>query len=54
MRFSTIIGKNTPNGGTCMAGNLDLHIHTAASDGSDTPAELAEKVAAAMLDVMDN
>lgn len=32
-----------------MAGNLDLHIHTAASDGSDTPAELAEKVAAAGL-----
>ena len=32
-----------------MAGNLDLHIHTAASDGSDTPAELARKVAAAGL-----
>ena len=32
-----------------MAGNLDLHIHTTASDGADTPRELAEKVAAAGL-----
>ena len=32
-----------------MAGNLDLHIHTTASDGSDTPLELARKVAAAGL-----
>ncbi len=28
-----------------MASNVDLHIHTTASDGSDTPAELARKVA---------
>ena len=32
-----------------MAGNLDLHIHTTASDGSDTPLELAGKVDAAGL-----
>ena len=32
-----------------MAGNLDLHIHTTASDGSDTPSELAQQVAAAGL-----
>ena len=32
-----------------MAGNLDLHIHTTASDGADTPRELAKKVAAAGL-----
>ncbi|MBE6951390.1 MAG: PHP domain-containing protein [Ruminococcaceae bacterium] len=29
-----------------MASKLDLHIHTTASDGSDTPALLAEKLAA--------
>ena len=29
----------------------DLHIHTAASDGSDTPAQLAEKVLAAGLEL---
>ena len=27
-------------------GRIDLHIHTAASDGTDTPAEAAEKAAA--------
>ena len=32
-----------------MASSFDLHIHTAASDGSDTPAELAARVAAAGL-----
>lgn len=30
---------------------IDLHIHTAASDGSDSPAQLAEKVKAARLRV---
>ena len=32
-----------------MAGNIDLHIHTTASDGSDSPAQLAQKVVAAGL-----
>ena len=32
-----------------MTGSIDLHIHTTASDGSDTPAELARRVAAAGL-----
>ena len=32
-----------------MASTFDLHIHTTASDGSDSPAELAEKIAAAGL-----
>ena len=32
-----------------MASIVDLHIHTTASDGSDTPAELARKAAAAGL-----
>lgn len=32
-----------------MTGNFDLHIHTSASDGSDTPAELAQRVGAAGL-----
>lgn len=32
-----------------MASMVDLHIHTTASDGSDTPAELARKAAAAGL-----
>ena len=34
-----------------MTNRIDLHIHTTASDGSDTPAELAAKVAAAGLTV---
>ena len=34
-----------------MRSSIDLHIHTTASDGSDSPAELAEKVAAAGLKV---
>ena len=32
-----------------MASTIDLHIHTAASDGSDSPAQLAAKAAAAGL-----
>ena len=32
-----------------MAGKVDLHIHTTASDGADTPRELAAKIAAAGL-----
>ena len=34
-----------------MGSSIDLHIHTTASDGSDTPVELAAKVAAAGLRV---
>ena len=34
-----------------MGSSIDLHIHTTASDGSDSPAELAQKVAAAGLKV---
>ena len=34
-----------------MASKVDLHIHTTASDGADTPGELAAKVAAAGLEL---
>ena len=34
-----------------MANKVDLHIHTTASDGADTPRELAAKVAAAGLEL---
>ena len=34
-----------------MASKVDLHIHTTASDGADTPRELAAKVAAAGLEL---
>ena len=34
-----------------MANKVDLHIHTTASDGADTPGELAAKVAAAGLEL---
>ena len=34
-----------------MANKVDLHIHTTASDGADTPGELAAKIAAAGLEL---
>ena len=34
-----------------MTGRIDLHMHTTASDGTDTPGELARKVAAAGLEL---
>ena len=34
-----------------MASKVDLHIHTTASDGADSPRALAEKVAAAGLEL---
>ena len=34
-----------------MASKVDLHIHTTASDGADTPGELAAKIAAAGLEL---
>ena len=38
-----------------MLGNFDLHIHTTASDGSDTPRELAGKLAGlALFSVTDH
>ncbi len=42
-------GPKNAQGGMFMTSKVDLHIHTTASDGSDSPAQLAARVAAAGL-----
>lgn len=48
----TLIAEATPRFGKMDRVRIDLHTHSTASDGTDTPAELVRRAAAAGLDVL--